>query len=73
MERGVCEICRDTVFTYQTAAFPVTGWEVERGQGGVNQIKARKRVPNRITHAHCLEAKLGSEKRGVIAGQMEFT
>jgi hypothetical protein len=71
-ERGACELCEEPVFTYQTAAFPVTGWEIERYGGGANQIKARRRVPNRIVHAHCLERKLGNEKRGVIEGQMEI-
>lgn len=73
VERGKCEFCSDVVLTYQTAAFPVTGWELERGGGGANQIKGRKRTPNRIAHVHCLEAKLGNEKRGVIAGQMEIS
>lgn len=70
--RGKCELCSDPVKGWETAAFPVSGWEIERYGGGANQIKGRKRLPNRIAHAHCLERKLGNERRGVIPGQMEI-
>lgn len=72
-ERGKCELCSDPVRTWETAAFPVTGWEIERYSGGANQIKGRKRAPDRIVHALCLERKLGNEKRGMVEGQMELT
>lgn len=68
-----CEICGEPVEPWQTAAFPVTGWEVQRYGGGANQIKARERVPNRIAHATCLERQLDRQRRGVIPGQMEIS
>jgi hypothetical protein len=52
---GACEKCKQPV-TDATGppAFPVTGWEVLRTDGGANQIKLRERIPNRVRHAHCL-------------------
>lgn len=71
--KGECEICGEKVETWHTAAFPVTGWELERGGGGgANQIKERKRVPDRIAHAACLEQRVNRQKHGVIEGQMGF-
>lgn len=53
--RGTCEFCHEAVEVTQTAAFPVSGWEVEREQGGANRILDRKRAPDRIAHASCVE------------------
>jgi hypothetical protein len=54
--KSQCEFCHETVEAWHTAAFPITGWETERSQGGANQIKARTRIPDRIAHATCLAA-----------------
>jgi hypothetical protein len=51
---GVCEKCGRVVEDPQTPAFPVTGWEVGRTQGGANAIRRRERVPDRVRHAVCL-------------------
>lgn len=55
--RGICEHCGSEVTSEQIAAYPVNGWEIERqgGVGGANQIAGKKRLPNRIVHARCLE------------------
>lgn len=56
--RGTCELCHASVTSYETAAYPIAGWEVERAQGGANRILGRQRVPNRIAHAPCIERQL---------------
>ena len=60
---GACEICKQPVDKTQRAAYPVTGWEVTRGgKGGANHVVDRRRIPNRVTHWHCLEAKLNGDQ-----------
>jgi hypothetical protein len=63
-QRGVCQYCRLPVYTTERAAFPVTGWEVERTEGGANRILDRKRTANMIAHAKCAEhhAKYGAQE-----------
>ena len=56
--KGTCELCGSEIASYQYAAYPVTGWEVQRLQGGANQIVGKQRLPNRIAHARCVEARL---------------
>jgi hypothetical protein len=51
---GTCEKCKRPVESPQTPAFPVTGWEIARSQGGANSISLRERVPNRVRHSTCL-------------------
>lgn len=51
---GACEKCGQPVYDSNGPAFPVTGWEVLRQEGGANQIKQRERVPNRVRHVQCL-------------------
>lgn len=51
---GICEKCGEPVRDRHTAAYPVTGWEVLRDQGGANAIKNRERVPGRIRHVRCI-------------------
>lgn len=56
---GTCEVCGEAVVGYsgrtdRAPAFPVTGWEVPREQGGTNHIRGRVRVPNRVRHVGCL-------------------
>lgn len=63
MIRGTCEFCDHPVTTAEVAAWPVEGWEKERpgpsgSRGGANQVLGRKRIPNRIAHASCLEHHL---------------
>lgn len=67
--RGVCEFCGSEVTRLQQAAWPVSGWEIERDQGGANRIAGKKRIPNVIAHARCLESHL---RRG-HQEQMEMT
>lgn len=55
MIRGTCEVCKRDVTTAEQAAFPVRGWELERSQGGANRILDRRREPDRIAHASCIE------------------
>lgn len=47
---GICEKCGQPVTS--SPAYPVTGWEISRGQGGANMIKNRERIPDRVRHAH---------------------
>lgn len=59
MHYGVCEKCHQPVISgsgqkHRGPAFPVTGWEVPREQGGANHIRNRERVPNRVRHVGCL-------------------
>lgn len=63
--RGNCEFCKRDVIEGQSAAFRVCGWEVERRQGGANQILGRERQPDRIVHARCLEEELRLERLGL--------
>lgn len=57
---GACEKCGRAVdttavdVTERRPAFPVTGWETLRSQGGANQIRNRQRVPNRVRHEKCI-------------------
>lgn len=56
---GPCEKCEQPVYTgtgqkHRDPAFPVTGWEVPRAQGGANHIRGRERLPNRVRHVGCL-------------------
>jgi hypothetical protein len=53
----------------ETAAFPVRGWEVERGGGGANAIVGRERLPDRIAHAVCVRQATDRARRGIAAGQ----
>jgi len=65
--------CGEEVHSYNQAAYPVRGWEVERQQGGANRILLRQREANVIAHAYCVESeakrRLG---RGPVAGQMDL-
>lgn len=56
--RGTCEFCGSEVTRLQQAAWPVSGWEIERDAGGANHIAGKQRLPNRIAHARCLESHL---------------
>lgn len=65
---GACEKCGQPVRDSNgPAAFPVTGWEVLRAEGGANQIKNRERVPNRVRHAHCLPTPRVAEGQEAMA------
>jgi hypothetical protein len=61
--RGQCAFCPRPVLQNERAAFPVSGWEVEREQGGANRILGRTREPNVIAHAACAERhfKMGDQ------------
>lgn len=67
--KGRCEFCGAEVEKWQTAAYPVTGWEAERARGGANQIHGRERVPGRVAHASCMEQSLARQRRGIHAQQ----
>jgi hypothetical protein len=68
--KGTCEICGRTIANIETAAYPVAGWEVERQAGGANRIADRRRVPDRIAHATCLESRLRRQRLGLAADQL---
>ena len=70
--KGICEICASKVEDTQTAAYPVTGWEVERYAGGANHITLRERLPNRVVHAVCLEGRKRRRKQGIGDDQGSF-
>lgn len=72
--RGVCEFCGHEVTSAHTPAYPVTGWEAGRGgKGGANRIIARKRVPDRVAHLHCVENEDRRGRLGINAGQGTLT
>lgn len=51
---GTCEVCRRPVQSPHTPAYPVTGYEVLRSQGGANAIRNRQRVPGKVLHETCV-------------------
>lgn len=65
---GKCAYCGEPIEPPTQPAFEVKGWELLRGGGGANQIKHRKRVPNRVVHEMCLNdfvrAEAGGGKQG---------
>lgn len=68
--RGICAICCEPVESVQTAAWPVVGWEAERGGGGANQIIGRERIEDgRIAHAACAKRQAELERRGISSDQ----
>ena len=51
---GWCERCGGKVDA-DYAAYPITGWEYARREGGANQIHHRERIPDRVAHPHCAD------------------
>jgi hypothetical protein len=69
-ERGRCTFCGQAVDSVMTAAWPVTGWEAERGAGGANAIIARQRVlDGRIAHVTCVKVAATQARRGIAPTQ----
>ena len=69
-ERGVCHFCGEIVESVETAAWPVVGWEAERGGGGANRIIGRERVlDGRVAHATCAEQVARLSRRGISRDQ----
>lgn len=64
--RGRCAFCHADVTEQQPAAFPVQGWEIERGQGGANRILNRTRVPGYIAHKACAESYVKRGRQGAL-------
>lgn len=64
--RGVCEFCGEPVETLHTAAYPVQGWESERG---TNAIIGRERILGRIAHAACARSAADRRRRGIADQQ----
>ncbi len=63
-------MCGRPVLNVETAAWPVVGWEAERGRGGANHIIGRERVlDGRIAHAACVKLAADQARRGIAAGQ----
>jgi hypothetical protein len=58
--RGICGHCHKPVTEQDIAAWPVTGFEVQREGGGANRILGRERVPDAIFHAQCIEDRLAN-------------
>lgn len=70
MSRGRCVFCGRPVEVVHTAAWPVSGWEIERGAGGANQIVGRERVlDGRIAHGPCIREQVDRKRRGIAPGQ----
>lgn len=68
--RGLCAFCGEPVKAIETAAWPVTGWEVERSVGGANAIVGRERVNDgRIGHAVCARRAAERRRRGIADRQ----
>jgi len=68
--RGQCVFCSKPVEAIETAAWPVVGWEAERGRGGANQIIGRERVlDGRIAHAACARRAAELDRAGIAAEQ----
>lgn len=63
---GVCEKCGRPV-TKHDAAYPVTGWEVLRAEGGANHVRNRERIGNRIRHVACLPDPRVNEAQEALA------
>jgi hypothetical protein len=70
--KGTCRLCGQPVEDIHTAAYRVTGWEVERSGGGANQIADRRRVPDVVVHAVCLRALQKRRELGVGDRQLSF-
>lgn len=68
--KGVCVICKKEISGWESAAFPVTGWEAERSSGGANRIINRKRRDNVVAHLVCLEHGINAKKLGELEGQI---
>jgi len=49
--KGVCRGCGEWVQSHETAAYAVSGYEVERDAGGQNHVRGRKRTDGLIWHA----------------------
>ena len=67
--RGVCEFCGEPVEALHTAAYPVQGWESERGAGGTNALIGRERILGRIAHAACARQAANRRRRGIADEQ----
>lgn len=67
--KGQCMICGYDVKAHEMAAYPVTGWELERMQGGANHIAERERVPGRVAHVACYQSEQRQRKLGVSGAQ----
>jgi hypothetical protein len=50
--KGTCLHCLKLIGWSQLAAYEITGYEIERKQGGANQIVERKRVDKRMWHLY---------------------
>ena len=65
--RGDCHFCAQPVLSIETAAWPVTGWEAERG---AHNLIGRERVNDgRVAHAACAKRAADLERRGIAGGQ----
>lgn len=62
---GRCEHCGEAVRD-TAAAYPITGWEVPRAQGGTNHVRERERVPNRVRHEGCLPSRVRQRAQGSL-------
>lgn len=73
MSRGPCHFCGRPVEVVHTAAWPVNGWEIERGAGGANQIVGRERVlDGRIAHGPCVRTAVDRARRGISPDQAQL-
>ena len=71
--RGDCVFCDGPVLPLETAAWPVTGWEAERGGGGANHIIGRTRADDgRVAHLVCVKRAVADQRRGIASEQETF-
>ena len=54
---GYCHFCGREIHEHEReyCAYPVSGWEAIRNQGGANQIMLRVRDTSTIAHRRCVE------------------
>ena len=68
--RGICCHCGEPVGALESAAWPVIGWEAERGSGGANHVIGRQRVVDgRISHVHCARRAAELARKGIAREQ----
>jgi hypothetical protein len=60
---GTCEECGKPVTSAMSRpAYPVSGWEVPRAEGGANAIRGRRREPGRVRHEECLPREVPQQE-----------
>lgn len=71
--KGICRGCGKPVEASERAAYRVMGIELERGAGGANQIRYRRRIDGDVWHARydghdCVDRAFGSYEQLGLTG-----